>query len=192
MASRKQRAANRANAKWSTGPRSAVGKTRSRMNAWKHGLTATTLVIGNEDPAHFDRLRAELMQQYDPQSPLECELVERLSSLLWRMRRVPVFEAAIMEKRRVEVEREEENKLSFQRIIDDELSGEVTLARSIGLALILDGHSDILGKLARHEATLMNAFIKTLQMLLLLQRERASERDARVIEAVALPPKSGD
>ena len=39
----------------------------------------------------------------------------------------------------------------------------------MGLALIRDGTgSDVLGKLARHEASLMNAFTKTLQMLLLL------------------------
>ena len=189
MVSRRQLEANRENAKRSTGPKSAVGRARSRMNSRKHGLTATTLVIGDEDPAHFDRLRAELMEQYDPQSALECELVERLSSLLWRLRRVPVFEAAIMETRRVEVGIEEEDKLSSDRILEDDLSDDVVLARSIGLALILDGSSDILGKLARHESTLMNAFIKTLQMLLLLQRERASQT-ARVIEAVPLALKS--
>ena len=44
-----------------------------------------------------------------------------------------------------------------------------------GDALIKDGiNNDALGKLARHEATLMNAFTKTLQMLLLLQSNRAS------------------
>jgi hypothetical protein len=189
MASEKQLRANRANAKRSTGPKSAVGKTRSRMNSRKHGLTATTLVIGDEDPAHFERLRAELIAQYQPQSALECELVERLSSLLWRLRRVPAFEAAIIEARRAEVEGDTVLDLLEH---NEEQSDETTLARSIGLALISDGASDILGKLARHEATLMNAFMKTLQMLLLLQRERASETDARLIEAVALPPKSAD
>ena len=187
--SRKKLEANRANAKRSTGPRSAVGKARSRMNAWKHGLTATTLVIGNEDPAHFDRLRAELMEQYDPQSPLECELVERLSSLLWRLRRVPIFEAAIIEARRADVKGDAVLDLAE---VPAELWEKALLARSIGLALIRDGHSDMLGKLARHEATLMNAFMKTLQMLLLLQRDRAGETGARVIEAAPLPPRSGE
>ena len=60
MASEKQVAANRANAKRSTGPKTVAGKALSRMNAYKHGLTAETNVIGDEDPSEFDRLRAEL------------------------------------------------------------------------------------------------------------------------------------
>ena len=47
---------------------------------------------------------------------------------------------------------------------------------------------DGLGKLARHETTLMNAFTKTLQMLLLLQENRENRKDDPVmLEAVALP-----
>jgi hypothetical protein len=104
MASTKQLEANRANAKNSTGPRSQGGKARSRLNSRKHGLTAKTLVIGDENPAQFDKLRAELMAEYDPQSALEGELVERLSSLFWRLRRIPAFEAAIIDARRAEVD----------------------------------------------------------------------------------------
>ena len=50
-------------------------------------------------------------------------------------------------------------------------------------------YSDALGKLARHETMLMNAFTKTLQMLLLLQDKRSSaESEPVMVEAVALPP----
>jgi len=38
MASERQLAANRANARKSSGPRSASGKTRASRNALKHGL----------------------------------------------------------------------------------------------------------------------------------------------------------
>ena len=49
--------------------------------------------------------------------------------------------------------------------------------------------SDALGKLARHETMLMNAFTKTLQTLLLLQDKRSNtESKPVVLEAVALPP----
>ena len=40
MASEQQRAANRANAKRSTGPKTPAGKLRSSRNALKHGLSA--------------------------------------------------------------------------------------------------------------------------------------------------------
>ena len=60
----------------------------------------------------------------------------------------------------------------------------------VGKALVWDGaFGDELGKLARHEATLMNAFTKTLQMLLLLQGNRQGEKGSLILEAVALPPK---
>jgi hypothetical protein len=37
------------------------------------------------------------MDEHDPQSTLECELVERLAGILWRLRRVPFFEAGILD-----------------------------------------------------------------------------------------------
>jgi len=39
------------------------------------------------------------MEEHDPQSALECELVVRLAGILWRLRRVPFFEAAILDAR---------------------------------------------------------------------------------------------
>jgi hypothetical protein len=75
----KQLVANRANAQRSTGPKSATGKARSRINAWKHGLTAATLVIGDEDPADFDRLRAAFEAKFCPQTEMEFLLAERAS-----------------------------------------------------------------------------------------------------------------
>ena len=97
MASEKQQEANRANAKRSTGPKTVAGKALSRMNAHKHGLTAETIVIGDEDPKAFDMLRAELEEEYNPRPGIESELVERLAVLMWRMRRIPIFEAALIE-----------------------------------------------------------------------------------------------
>ena len=40
MATEKQVAANRANAKYSTGPKTMAGKSRSAQNAYRHGLSA--------------------------------------------------------------------------------------------------------------------------------------------------------
>ena len=53
MASDKQLAANRANAKLSTGPTTEAGKKRSRRNALKHGLLSTTLLLPTETLADF-------------------------------------------------------------------------------------------------------------------------------------------
>jgi hypothetical protein len=48
MATGSQIAANRKNATKSTGPRTEEGKQRSRQNAFRHGLTAETVIVGLE------------------------------------------------------------------------------------------------------------------------------------------------
>ena len=102
MATRRQLEANRANAKRSTGPRSADGKAKSSKNSLAHGLTAQDIVIADEDPEEFERLRAGLQADFEPTSTIELELVERLAGLLWRLRRIPVLEGALLDARREE------------------------------------------------------------------------------------------
>jgi len=53
-----KRAANRENAKKSTGPKSAEGKERSRANAFKHGLTGEGVVKA-------DDLKEEIQKRVD-------------------------------------------------------------------------------------------------------------------------------
>jgi hypothetical protein len=111
------------------------------------------------------------MDEHDPQSALEAELVERLAGILWRLRRVPFFEAAI-----IDVHGDDEDEAA-----DEERRSLIRNG--------VFGYGDRLGKLARHETTLMNTFTKTLQMLLLLQENRGSTKsEPAMLEAVALPP----
>ena len=91
MASDKQLIANRANAMRSTGPKTAAGKALSRMNAHKHGLTAETIIIGDEDPRAFDSCGQSLRRNGNPRPGIESELVERMAVHMWRMRRIPSF-----------------------------------------------------------------------------------------------------
>ncbi len=44
VTSARQRNANRANAKRSTGPRTEAGNADARLNAWRHGLAASLLL----------------------------------------------------------------------------------------------------------------------------------------------------
>ncbi len=54
MASERQIAANRANSKKSTGPKTYRGKARSAMNATTHGLTSKTIAMLHEDSIEFE------------------------------------------------------------------------------------------------------------------------------------------
>jgi hypothetical protein len=73
------------------------------MNALRHGLTAKNIVIGDEDPKEFEDLRAKLEHDLQPKTALEGELLERLAGLLWRLRRIPAIEAAIVRARQNEI-----------------------------------------------------------------------------------------
>jgi hypothetical protein len=97
MTSLKQIAANRLNALKSTGPRSADGKLRSRQNALRHGLTAETVITALEHAADYQALETSIMADYQPRSATERELVARLASVLWRLRRATSIETGLFQ-----------------------------------------------------------------------------------------------
>ena len=66
MISERQMAANRRNAQNSTGPRTAEGKARSRLNAWKHGLSGHTIVVGPEQQDQFQTFHDDLLKPNEP------------------------------------------------------------------------------------------------------------------------------
>src|SRR5262245_45812536 len=96
MATEKQVAANRQNAKNSTGPRTEAGKRRSRRNALRHGLTAETVIGVHEDAAAYRALQRAVNADYWPQTNFETELIGRLVSLLWRLRRAVAIESGLL------------------------------------------------------------------------------------------------
>ena len=66
--------ANRANARLSTGPRTAAGKQRSSLNALTHGLTSRSPVLGTEDPAAYQHHCRQFLDEYQPATPTESQL----------------------------------------------------------------------------------------------------------------------
>ncbi len=87
MATPKQIAANRRNAKRSTGPKTPQGKQLSSKNACKTGAYSKHSLLQDEDPAELGRLRNEYYRDWKPASQTERHLVERLITLSWRMAR---------------------------------------------------------------------------------------------------------
>ncbi len=87
--------ANRANAQLSTGPRTAAGKQRSSLNALRHGLTAASPVLPSEDPAAYQRHCRQFLDEYQPATPTETQLVQELADTAWRLNRIPLLEAEL-------------------------------------------------------------------------------------------------
>jgi hypothetical protein len=97
MTSIKQIEANRRNSLKSTGPKTEAGKRASRCNAVRHGLTAETVIGALEDAEDYKGFEAAITADYDAQSAVERELVLRLASLLWRLRRATTIETGLFE-----------------------------------------------------------------------------------------------
>lgn len=95
MSSDRQIATNQRNAQQSTGPRTPEGKAKVAVNAVKHGLTARDVVLMNETADEFESFRRALVADMAPQGELEQALAERIAIGFWRLRRVPMFEAAL-------------------------------------------------------------------------------------------------
>ena len=89
--------ANRANARKSTGPKTAKGKAMSKMNALKHGLLAREVVVrgfhdDGERTGKFQALHQMYREYLEPVGPLEEMMVERIVTAYWRLHRVLIAE----------------------------------------------------------------------------------------------------
>jgi hypothetical protein len=97
MTTVRQIEANRKNAKSSTGPQSDAGKTASRMNALRHGLTAETLLLlPGEDESEFTAFRDAQLEDLAPVGALEEQLAAEIVDLGWRLRRASRLEHGVL------------------------------------------------------------------------------------------------
>ena len=199
MTSQRQLEANRANAQLSTGPKSKRGKARAKLNAVTHGLTARHIIIPGEKPEQFYKLRDGLITDFAPGSTIERELIDALAGSLLRRRRVPVVEAALLKRLMGDTL---DNNLDI--LTDEELGQLENISRrfleyqrTLKLSDVVDRQDEASSKteglptrfemlttLARHETSLMNNMIKTLNLLHILQARRvAAEERWRTLNA---------
>jgi hypothetical protein len=62
-----------------------------------HGLTAETVLSALEDAEDYKAFEAAIIADYDAQSAVERELVLRLASILWRLRRATTMETGLFD-----------------------------------------------------------------------------------------------
>jgi hypothetical protein len=97
MTSLRQLEANRRNALKSSGPKTESGKQTSRCNAVRHGLTAESVIGALEDAEDYKAFEAAVAAGFDAETAVERELVLRLASLLWRLRRATAIDTGLLE-----------------------------------------------------------------------------------------------
>jgi hypothetical protein len=185
MTSIRQIEANRRNASSSTGPKTEVGKTRSRRNAIRHGLSAETVIEIAEDLEDYRGFEAAIIADYDPITTVECERVLRLASLLWRLRRASAIETDLF-RIQAEILRDRHSRETMERLPCDPGcdagrwaeqpddsglnhwgSGIANSIREITHAFQRQNNFDngAFDRLGRYEAALWRQMIKTLMIL---------------------------
>jgi hypothetical protein len=181
MTSFRQFEANRRNALKSTGPKSLDGKRMSRRNALRHGLTAETVIDGLEDIEDYRGFEAAIISDYNAETAVERELVLRLASLLWRLRRIIAIEtdlfqiqAEILRDRRAELapvydELSDQTPVRLTRNEGDRLncSDSSLSARELTYCFLRLGNLDsgAFERLGRYNAALWKQTAQTLFLL---------------------------
>jgi hypothetical protein len=80
------------------GPRTKLGKQRSKQNATKYGIYSQVVLLRGEPRIEFDDLLKGLRDDYKPQGMFARLLVDLLATHCWRYRRVLIAEAAEIRK----------------------------------------------------------------------------------------------
>ena len=108
-------AANQANAKLSTGPKTGEGKARSASNSLKHGFSAREIVVKPEKRELFDQFFANYLTDLNPQGALETDLFNMIVHAAWNLRRIRTLEAEISQDD-VDFLLDEQNEAKLDRL----------------------------------------------------------------------------
>jgi hypothetical protein len=87
MATKDQIAANRKNAKLSTGPSTDAGKARSALNSTRHGLLGKFHLVGGEDAQEFSEFEERARFVLKPEGAVEEYYVDLWVGQAWRLNR---------------------------------------------------------------------------------------------------------
>jgi hypothetical protein len=139
MTSLRQIEANRRNARKSTGPVTQEGKQHSRCNAVRHGLTAETVIGALEDAEDYKDFEAAVTAGFEAETAVERELVLRLASLLWRLRRATAIDTGLLE---TSSERDAAPDLESAAPVNERAADGIAQIGSLGNHTSLEGSDD--------------------------------------------------
>ncbi len=128
-------AANRENAKKSTGPRSERGKARSSQNAYKHGFFAKplypTAAQVTQDRSDYDDMLDGLVDHYQPAGYIENVLVEKIAAGYLRSARIVRHEQVIFGMRHPFEARSAGSLPRYQTAVERQLEKDIERLESL-------------------------------------------------------------
>ncbi|MGA9884879.1 MAG: hypothetical protein WBQ34_14275 [Candidatus Acidiferrales bacterium] len=128
-------AANRENAKKSTGPRTERGKARSSQNAYRHGFFAKplypTAAQVTQDRSDYDSMVDGLLEHYQPVCYIENVLVEKIAAGYLRSARIVRHEQVIFAMRYPFEVRSASSLPRYQTAVERQLEKDIERLESL-------------------------------------------------------------
>jgi len=172
MATPKQIAANRANSLKSTGPRTEAGKSRSSLNALKHGCTAQTMIFPGEDATHFNNFLQSYIEDLTPAGALELSMVQELAQTQWSIARTRAHEASLF-------------ALGHEKYAEEfQTGGDQIIQAAFAGAIVFKGESDSIKNIGLYLQRSSRMFLSTLKVLREIQATRKAGDQARFEQAI--------
>ncbi len=111
---------SRRNGMVSRGPKTTEGKRRSSLNATRHGILSESVAVpGLELEVEWQEHRWHLLRSLRPVGALEEALAERVAAVLWRLRRLALYERGVVENQQERGELERRAGLTSERNVED-------------------------------------------------------------------------
>jgi hypothetical protein len=162
--------ANRRNAQLSTGPRTEEGKNRSKLNAFRHGLTAQVVVMPEEDLKRYQTFCQGFFTDWMPANTTETQLVQTLIDTQWRLNRSRANENSLFALGHFGTAADIDPG-------DPEIHAALTAAR-----MLLDRSRDF-DNVSKHEQRLTRIFHSTIKLLSELQAARKKREEDEIEQA---------
>ena len=170
--SEQQLAANRANAQHSTGPNTTDGKKRSSQNALRHGITAQTTIMTEEDRIKHDEFCANMMADLAPVGSIETFLASSVAEEAWRLNHARAQCGNI-----VAIGHFDGTADIYGAADHPEVHTAITAARTVR------DHAKTLELISLYETRIRRSFEKYLEKLETLQAERRAKHEQDLEEA---------
>jgi len=164
---------NRANAQKSTGPRTEAGKQRSKMNAFRHGLTGQTIVLPTEDHSAYERHSQSFLDQYHPKDATETQLVQSLIDTSWRMNRAAAVETNLF-------------SLGITEMEDQIRANHPEAESALAMALAFRENTRAFAQISIYSQRLARQFERTLAQLRQIQAERRAAEERQLDKAAKI------
>src|SRR5689334_20469193 len=78
----------------STGPKTPEGKSRCRLNAYRHGLTGQLCVFTPEEQQAYEKHSKIVLEALAPVGDFECDVAQSVADDRWRLKRARAIETS--------------------------------------------------------------------------------------------------